>query len=64
MGQEARVMRTTRAMRMAMAVTVITATMTRKMRANMMALEIARYMRILMESSLSWSMTRRRPRLP
>ena len=42
MGQEARVVRTTRAMRMTMAATVKTAKMTRKMRVTMTAREIAR----------------------
>ena len=42
MGQAAQVVRTTRAMRMTMAATVITATMTRKMRVTMTGLEIAR----------------------
>ena len=42
MGQEARVVRTTRAMRMMMAATVKTATMTRMMRVTMTAREIAR----------------------
>jgi hypothetical protein len=41
-GQEARVVRTTRAMRMMMAATVITATTIHKMRVTMTALEIAR----------------------
>jgi len=41
-GQEARVVRTTRAMRMTMAATVITVTTTHKTRVTMTALEIAR----------------------